>query len=68
MNNLHPIAFVKDRLGPLIAPHYASVQLNRYALWRQRQLAHEFFQCASCGKLVIFAVQLDLQFGPMKEE
>ena len=68
MNNLYAISFVEDRLRPLIAPHYTSIQLNRHALWRQRKLAHEIFQRAWFSKLVIFAVQMDLQFGPMKGE
>ena len=68
MNNLHAIIFIENRLRPLIAPHDGSIQLNRHALWRQRELPHEIFQRACCGKLVIFAVQLYLQFGPMKAE
>ena len=68
VNNLHAIACVENRLRPLIATHYALIQLNRHTLWGQRKLAHQLFQRACFGKLVIFAVQLYLQFGPMKAE
>jgi len=68
VNNLHAITFIENRLRPLIATDDASIQLDRHALWRQQKLAHKILQRARFGKLVTFAVQLYLQFGPMKGE
>ena len=68
MNNLHAITLGEDCLRPMIATHYASVQLDCHPLGCQRKVAHQIFQRAPFDKLVIFTVQLYLQFRPMKGE
>ena len=56
MNNLNPIAFAQNRVGPIRAPHNVAIQLDRHARRLELERRHQSCDGQIICKLARLAV------------
>jgi hypothetical protein len=61
MDDLYPVAFLQQGLLPVAASNHLTVQLNRQAFRRERQMTDEFLQGDGIRHVSRLAVDLDKQ-------